>query len=222
MYKALVLKELRETAGIAALALLAYCLLVMSQMGYDVPPFFYHQGREKIPFLDSIYISWFICISVVFSTVLGLWQTVVESYRGTWPYLLHRPMDLRKLIGVKMAVGAGVYLIVSAVPTLIYAAWASLPGTHASPFFWWMTEPTWLCWIVIVVCYLGAFLAGVRPGRWFGTRLLPVPAAYLMAALILCIRFQLRTELGTLIALVIVCAFFINMILFAVRTRDFS
>ncbi len=222
MFKALVLKELRETAGIASVAMLAYCAIVASQIGYYVPPFFQHQGNEKIPFLQTEYIVWFICISAVFSTALGLWQTVAESNRGTWPFLLHRPMELKSLIGIKMAVGAGMYLAVSGAATLIYAVWAATPGTHASPFFWWMTEATWLCWIVIVVCYFGAFLAGVRPARWFGTRLLPVPAAYLTAVLILCIRFQLRTQLWTLIALVIVCAFFINMILFAVRTRDFS
>jgi hypothetical protein len=222
MLKALVFKELRETAGIVALAFLAYFTVVASEMGYYILPFVWRGGRETIPFLYEDYISWFICISVVFSTALGLWQTVVESYSGTWPFLLHLSMESRKVIAVKMAVGASVYLVVSAVPTLVYAAWAATPGTHASPFFWWMTEMVWLCWITSVVCYLGAFLAGIRPGRWIGTRLLPVPAGFLAAGLVLFLRVQFGTPSWALGVLVIVCAFFVAMILFAMRTRDFS
>ena len=38
------------------------------------------------------------------------------------------------LIGLKLAVGALVYLVCGAVPILLYGVWAATPGTHASPF----------------------------------------------------------------------------------------
>jgi hypothetical protein len=225
MLKALVFKELREIAGITIATALAYGVLVAHQMGYRVLPFFpdSRYGRfETIPFLQTTYIGWFICISAVFASVLGLWQTVAESGRGTWLFLLHRPMDRKKSIGVKMAVGLSVYLIVSATATLTYAAWAAVPGAHASPFYWWMTEMVWPCWLTIVLCYLGAFLAGIRPGRWIGTRLLPLAAAGLLAILIVFVRVQYGMQLLTIIALILVCAFFVGMILYEIRTRDFS
>jgi hypothetical protein len=40
-----------------------------------------------------------------------------------------------------------------------------------------MTAPAWWTVIVIPTLYFGAFLSGIRPARWFGTRLLPLVAA---------------------------------------------
>jgi hypothetical protein len=222
MLKALVFKELRETAGIAIMAALAYGATVAYQMGYNIFPFIPFNRYEMIPFLQTGYINWFICISVAFASALGLWQTVAESYRGTWLFLLHRPMERNKMIALKIVVGLSIYLAVSGGATLIYALWAALPGTHATPFYWWMTEVVWLSWIAIVLCYLGAFLAGIRPGRWIGTRLLPALAAGLLVILVLYMWLECRMQLWVLLAFILLCALFINMIFYAVRTRDFS
>lgn len=40
-----------------------------------------------------------------------------------------------------------------------------------------MTIGSWCIWILLPVVYLGAFLSGLRPGLWRGTRLLPLFAA---------------------------------------------
>jgi hypothetical protein len=55
--------------------------------------------------------------------------------------------------------------------------WAATPGTHASPFEWSMTMPVWGAWFGMLTIYLGAFLSGLRPGAWVGTRLAPLAAA---------------------------------------------
>ena len=36
--------------------------------------------------------------------------------------------------------------------------------------------------MVLPIVYLGAFLSGMRPGRWFGTRLAPLAGAILWAS----------------------------------------
>ncbi len=36
-----------------------------------------------------------------------------------------------------------------------------------------MTDMAWLVWTVLPVVYLGAFLTGLLPARWLGTRALP-------------------------------------------------
>ena len=47
-----------------------------------------------------------------------------------------------------------------------------------------MTWPAFQVWLLMPLAYLGAFASGIRPARWFGSRLLPlvavaVPALYL-------------------------------------------
>ena len=155
-------------------ALVAYCA------GYNVLPFYSNYAAMRtacdVPFVDGNFLGFFIAFSAALAVVLGLRQTVVESHRGTWLFLLHRPVGMRRVIAAKLAVGGGLYLACGAVAILTYAAWALLPGKHASPFLWWMTAWSWEAWGVIAVVYLAAFLAGLRPGRWFGTRLLPLAA----------------------------------------------
>lgn len=227
MFKALVFKELRETMWIAVAALLLYSAGIANLIGYVVLPFgivraFPRPMPEAIPFVDPEFLSWFLIVSVVFTTALGLWQTASESRYGTWLFLLHRPMGLRNLICVKMAVGTGLYLFISALAILAFAAWAATPGTHAGPFYWWMTATVWRFWIIIVLCYFGSFLAGIRSGRWLGTRLLPVPAAYILAFLIAYVVDYLRWRFWGYLAFALVCVIFGNLIIYAARKRDFS
>ncbi len=221
MLRALLLKELRETGWIALVALLADLALVGHYVGYSVLP----SGPENnflaaIPFLDGTFLGFFCAVSVAFAIVLGLWQTVVESRRGTWLFLLHRPAGRRRVIAAKLAVGGGLYLLCGLIAILSYAAWAAMPGKHASPFLWWMTADAWKAWGVIVIVYLAAFLAGLRPARWFGTRLLPLVAGGVLAGVLMfCLMCW---PLAGMAALVLVAACLIGLIHFTARTRDFS
>ena len=164
--KALMLKELREIVAIAVLALAAYLALVMSLMGtklfYWIPGL--PQGPENIPFLSTDFQSAFAVISGVFVLALGFRQSVWESTRGTFLFLLHRPVARRQLLLTKLATGIVVFLLCGSVPILLYAWWASVPGHHPGPFFWSMTGPAWQLWFLMPLLYLGMFLSGLRPG----------------------------------------------------------
>jgi len=222
MPRALWFKELRETLAVALIALLAYLAFVAGHAGYPVLPIFSGSSAEgKLPFLDGAFLPTFCFVSVCFAIALGLRQTAFESGRGTWLLLLHRPVGLRKLIGVKLAAGLVVYLLCGAVAILIYAAWAATRGTHASPFEWWMTVPAWKAWIAITPLYLGAFLAGIRPARWFGTRLLPVPVAGMLAVLFGVPQWRYLGGLWLIVSLLI-SACLVGLIFFVARTRDYS
>jgi hypothetical protein len=227
MLKALLFKELRETMGIAIIALLAYLAGIANLIGYTVLPFgmvriFPQPLQGGIPFLDGQFMPWFIIVSIGFVVALGFKQTVGESVRGTWLLLLHRPMDRRRLIAVKLAVGTALYLVVSAAAILIYAAWAASPGNHASPFYWWLTVPSWQVWIICWLGYLGVVFAGIRPGRWFGTRLLPAAAASIFALAIGGIVIGLGWWLWGFMGLFLLCAMFVGLIFFVARIRDYS
>jgi len=223
MLKAMVFKELRETVGIAALALAAYAIVVLSQTGISLLPWLtpsYPDDRiGPVPFVSDGFLYGFAWVSVPFAVVLGFVQTAVESARGTWLFLLHRPASRRRILTVKLLTGGGLYLACAALPILIYMGWAASPGRHASPFKASMTLGAWQVWLSVGGLYLGAFLAGIRPGRWFGSRLFPVLAAALLVVAIQVLPWWWTVGLGATLAL---GAWLVVDIFFVARTRDFS
>jgi hypothetical protein len=105
---------------------------------------------------------------------------------------------------------------------LVYGLWAATPGTHASPFEWSMTQPACVSWLAITILYLGAFLTGVRPGRWHASRLFPLIAAVIATLLtaMAAHAFNIAPWLGALT--VIVDLWIIGVILYVAQTRDYS
>jgi len=214
------MKEIRETRGIVLSVLALYCLLIMSLVHSwhvdcrRLPPFVEDEG--------SFY-TWFIFLTLSMAIGLGLRQTLGESVRGSYPFLLHRPAGRRWLIGVKLLVGGGLYLACSAVPILAYALWAATPGTHPSPFDWSMTAPAWYISFGMTSLYLGAFLTGIRPGRWYRSRILPMAAALFLAYVAAICVFALGPvpELWAYLTLAVFDVWMIAMILFVARTRDY-
>ena len=184
MYGVLAAKELRENAGIGFLATGALSLAVLSYTGCDVLALKWG-NVETVPFLDSGFSNWFAGISFAFAIVLGFRQAAWESIRGTSVFLLHRPIDHRKLYATKIAVGLAMLLALTGLALAVYALWAATPGTHASPFSWSWTAGTWIVWFAATMGYCAAFLTGIRPARWFGSRLFPIVAAIVPVALIL-------------------------------------
>ncbi len=172
MLKSLVWKESRELAPLVALAVVAELLFYfptnLLAMFYNS----YSDYSSQIPFVSSTLPNWLLAVGAVTGIAVGFWQTSGELSRGTFLYLLHRPVDRRTVFLVKLAVGISITLLVPGVPILGYAIWASIPGNQASPFFWSMTIGTWLIWFRLPFFYLGAYLSGLRPGAgWEAGRL---------------------------------------------------
>ena len=94
--------------------------------------------------------------------------------QGTALYLLHLPLPRHTLFMTKLATGIGILLLCTLLPILLYGTWAAWPGTHPGPFEWSMTGPAFQIWLLMPLAYLGAFASGIRPARWFGSRLLPL------------------------------------------------
>jgi ABC-type transport system involved in multi-copper enzyme maturation permease subunit len=144
---------------------------------------------------------------------------VGESVRGTWQFLLHRPAPRDEVLGAKLLTGGAATLLLAALPLLLYALWAATPGTHASPFEWRFTFPTWLQTIQLPLPYLGAYLSGLRPGRWFGTRLLPLACGMAIWFMLSVIPLSWWVALPLTLALE---AVFVILILYVGSERDFS
>lgn len=217
MLKALALKELRETIGIAAVAVILFAYFVVQAMGVTLAPWG-GAYRSSIPFVSDPSALSFALVAGLLAISLGFRQTAWETAFGTDQFLLHRPVARRWMIGVKLAVGAIVLMLASALPVLVYALWAASPGTHASPFRWSMTVPFWQDCVVMTIVYLGAFLSGIRPARWVGTRLVPLACAVFLAFVITLLPY---TWGWPLLLVLVVDGILVMGIFFAIQTRDF-
>jgi hypothetical protein len=215
----MVAKELRETRGIALLALAAYGYAVVVQIIPRLP--FGNWNVVTMPFLYDTFLPWLWVVSVPLTIALGLRQTLGESVPGTYPFLFHRPAGRRWLIGVKLLVGIGIYLISAALPILIYGVWAATPGTHAGPFEWSMTGECWLVWFGIPLLYLGAFLTGIRPGRWWRSRILPLACAALVVFVAMAVAFDLEQTTWFILIVLTAELWMLALILLVVQARDY-
>jgi hypothetical protein len=178
MIMALARKELRELLPLIILALLAQIVIVTAAM--DIPVGLIEQQYQVIPFVGRDIIWYTIVVAAVVAMGAALRQTMWESGQGTFQFLLHRPVSRQAIFCIKLAVGVAVTVLVLALPLLWYALWAATPGTHASPFFWSMSAWAWQLCLGMPLLYLGAFLSGLRPARWYGSRFLPTAGAALM------------------------------------------
>ena len=153
MLRVMIAKELREAAGIVAIAAAFYVHYLSRAMRHDILPWHYgYVDYNAIPFINLNSLGSLAWVSAALALALGFRQTVGESIYGTWLFLRHRPVGWRWLLGVKLLVGLAVYLVCAAAAVLAYAWWAATPGTHASPFEWSMTAPAWKDWITMPAC----------------------------------------------------------------------
>jgi hypothetical protein len=219
--KALAFKELREIRGIVLGALGAYLALVVNLMGarvFDWVPVI-PAGTNEVPFTAFGFMVFFTLVSVVFAVWLGFRQSAGEAARGTYLFLLHRPLARDTIFAIKLAVGGGVLLACAALPILLYGWWAAIPGHHPGPFAWSMTAAAWRMMLLMPLLYLGAFLSGLRPARWLGTRLLPLAG---MAALVVgLVMLPWWWAVGLPLTLVL-AALLVTNICFVARVRDYA
>ncbi len=222
MMRALARKELRELLPLLALAAIVQVIIVCSSMHVNLGIRLVTQSADLIPFVGQDAIWQVFLVGGLLAGSVGLRQTMWESNRHTWQFLLHRPLPREALFGAKLAVGAAASTLVVVVPILWYALWAASPGAHASPFFWSMTIWAWLLCALMPLVYLGAFLSGLRSARWYGSRFLPLAAALLAMFLCYGLSAALSWHVAALVAGGVVAAGYVAVILFVARTRDFS
>jgi hypothetical protein len=192
MVLALVKKEMRENWLFAALAVGMYGLylyqltrrstLLPNNLFWWIPGM--NVERPEVPFVEGNFATMLFFIGAALALALGFRQSAWEPSQGTSLYLFHLPLTRRMIFVTKFLAGIGLLLLCTLLPILIYGLWAASPGTHPSPFEWSMTVPAFQVWLLMPIFYLGAFASGIRPARWFGSRLLPLLSAGLMATLL--------------------------------------
>ena len=216
MLKALVIKELRESAGLVVLAGLALLNALSELAGLRLLPW-NATSLQRYPFVYD-QLSFYLWLYVGgLAVAIGLRQTAWELGQGTYLFLLHRPVSRGQVFLSKLAVGLAWVLVASAALILLYAWWASTPGHVAAPFHWSMTLPAWQKWLALPLVYLGAFLSGIRPAKWFGSRLVPLVASIFVAAIAAAMPWLWLTLVISLVAAVLL----VIGIFHYVRRRDY-
>jgi len=214
--RALVVKELRESAPLVALAGLGLAWMLANLWGVALTPFDLQQATGN-PFVFDNVEGTLGVVAGALALLLGMKQSAWEEMRGTYHFLLHRPLARSRIFITKMAVGVSLVLMSAATAILLHGLWAAAPGNHASPFFWSMTEPAWRVWTALPVAYLGAFLSGIRPGKWYGSRLLPLAAGCLASFLLAVLPWWWLSFLGS----IGLSAMYVGCSLYVARTRDY-
>ncbi len=220
MLKALAIKELRESAAIVAVAVLAMLWLLGSMLHWEYMPVLLNPLPHSVPFVETGFVGFLIFIGSALAIGLGLKQTAWENSGDKYYYLLHRPITRQAVFLTKIAIGLAVLLLFTVGPLLIYANWAATPGNHATPFFWGMTANAWrTCWALPSI-YLAALLCGLRPARWFGTRLFPLLGTGVLVVMAIGCWFWAGWGLG-LAGLLVLDFVLLRLILATAEQRDY-
>jgi ABC-type transport system involved in multi-copper enzyme maturation permease subunit len=226
MVLAIVKKELRETRVFAVLALGVYLIYLSKLTGHLGRPLSsilawvpgMNAEPPDAPFVQGQFVSILFFIGAALAITLGFRQSAWEPSQGTAQYLLHLPLTRRTIFLTKLATGISLLLGCTLAPILIYAIWAAMPATHAGPFEWSMTGTAFSVWLLTPLAYLGAFASGIRPARWFGSRLLPLFSVAVAGSIVAALS---QWWLIALPLLLLVAAVLVSDILWEVETRDF-
>lgn len=219
MIKTLAIKELRESLAILAIAAFVLLHIMSLELHWQIFPWFRaNAGNSGVPFNNFATVLTFYGGALAIG--LGLKQSAWENNGNQYYFLLHRPLSRRWTFLVKLLVGLAAmeFLLVGSI--LVYALWADIPGNVPAPFDWRMTGASWIVCCTMPTFYLGAFLSGLRPGRWFGTRLMPLIGTGLITFL-LAPAGQLLGLWPGLLLLAALDVLLLQLILATAETRDY-
>lgn len=185
--KSLLWKEFRENAKWAAFPLLLFGGILAVY------------GPR--PCLDGQFLMLVSAVAALFGGVLGFLQVSGESQGDRRALLLHRPLSASRIFLSKALVGTAIYLAALGLPLVANVVWSMIPGNIAEPFRWHNVLP-WLADILTgLVYYFAGMLMAQRQGRWYGSRCLGFPAAFLASLLVWNV-----TEFWQAIAAILVCS----------------
>ncbi len=164
----LIRKELKENAKWIPVGLII--MLVLAWAATPASLASYMRGSRTHHEL----IAYFGYASPVFAVFLGVMQTVWDFSDRNRGYLLHRAVSLNEVLLSKVVSGAIVYFTVTLIPLILVAVFFAAKGIEQLPF-----RPLQVIAPLSMVCLFyffhpAAMWMMIRPGKWYGTKLLPI------------------------------------------------
>lgn len=208
VHRSFIIKELRQSAFVLLIGTAATVLGLTALIGAPTSIMPLVTGEATLG------AAW---IAVTFSVALGLSQAI-EFNRRSSIFLMHMPISRQQLVWAKLMLG-GVLLLVVFVSSILIASFAFALPHRTAPFYWSMSLDLWRVVLTSTMVYLTAFLCGVRPASWFGTRLLPIVGICVFAFAIQLIPFW---WLITPVLILFVDWLLITTIMYFAETRDYA
>lgn len=171
---ALILKELRSLTRVIALALLADGWILSELTGQTRWVRGTMEVQAGFALAQTEWLIWFGFLLASIASVLGFSMSLDDGLRGTWAFALFRPVSRRAYIGAKLLVGGVMTLVLALLPVVAYSIWGAQPGNLGAPFHWSQLQPAIEACGWSVVIFFGAFLSGIRPAKWWWSRLWPL------------------------------------------------
>ena len=217
MIKSLAWKEFRELLPLIVAALAAQAFLLVGLMRF--------RSLSQSPSPRDAESIWplMYTIAVLFGVTAGLWQSARENLANHYQFLLHRPLAREMIFATKLMLGAAACLLTVGLPLVCFASWVDhrLAFNHQEQ---WLSEPAWKAVAGFLLLYLGGFLSALRPGRWYGSRFLPLFAGILLFVVLQTIAQTTSSWMWVpvLISGPVLEVCFVAAILHVARARSFS
>lgn len=208
-------KEFTELAAPFLLAVGSVVVLVVDHVSTS--------RRRFLPegewLLDDDFVYPFLLISLALAVVMGLVQSLSEDVQGTWRYVLAMPGGWRRILKLKFAVAAVVWLFWAltsfAVCLLGMAAEIGPPGEMLSR----LSEPMVRILLCVPIVYFGEFLTAIRRVSWFFSRLMPLGGALMCWYLVLLLpNWWMLAPLAT----AVLVAGLVSLVFHSAAARDFA
>ncbi|MBC7820749.1 MAG: hypothetical protein IAG10_28015 [Planctomycetaceae bacterium] len=166
----LIQKELRSAAWVVGLGLFAYVWLLAEMSGYSQIIGRWNQSHQRL----ALGVIWFGFVTAGFAGLLGLVMASDDSLRGTWQFVLFRPISRRRYIVTKLLTGAVLVVLTPLVPVTLFLEWEYGSGRLGVP--WdvtaWQIPAEAIGWSVPI--FLSGFLSSIRVASWWWSRLWPL------------------------------------------------
>jgi len=187
--KQLWLKEWREQFKVALIGLAIFSLILlqavkngMSQLsslyqGYETT--IWADGLQPLVSGELLGESAFFC--GFFGLALGWLQIFAENHRDLRAFLVHRPVDRLLLLHAKLLSGLALYALAVGLPFAVLLVYVLIPGHVPAPFEWAMVGPMVNLFLLGLVGYGAGLLIGLRPARWYASRIFGLGPAILAA-----------------------------------------
>jgi hypothetical protein len=176
--RAIIEKELREQAR----TLLGGFVGVMLMMSFGLVE--WDPARPWSGVRDPRFQSFMLLASILLGLALGILQTLPEIRRGAWANLVHRPISRSQIFWGKAIAGIGSHALLIGGPFVVFALWTALQA-DAGPFTAKVLYPGIIDLLSGSMYWFAGALIGLRPVRFYGSRLLPLFAAVLVHFLLM-------------------------------------
>lgn len=173
MIRSLVIKEFWDLRGVIAFGVVIHALLLANLLGMESYEWLPMREPTTLPFPSS-FSSFLGLYTIFFAGLMGLVQGLSDGWGQRWLFVLPMPVRGNDWILGKLAFGLSVWGVLGVGTFLLGILIVNIPGVFPAPFEWWMSRTGWLYLAIAPFVYLGGFLSAIRPGSWFGTRLLPL------------------------------------------------